>query len=433
MIVARRLKSALKMVLKSPVPRESDMCDLLRYQSPVNENEDPDNHSCPSDDSDRELNFPVTVQVTDTTNIPRRNSNLRLNENGQVPLPPLENCRKRKSEVAAPSDSGRAKRTCSLIAIAQKNAEESEKVQVNELKPEKTYEAFEREDGTLKFIRAPKKLSALKKISGTVFCAEVTDKFTESHSIAPKHKVKCQSEPPSEQPETPFFRKALYGCHVAPFTITDPSFADERVYLVATTGHKWIVVYICSETSKLKHIQLFSDTNNDNYYSLKFTILDEKPLLVAAGKNGVVRVVDVLKGEVDHTFHGAANTINDVQIHPQRPEIVALASKDMSVHIWNIKSQTQIAVLSSRGLEGHNDQVLTVDFNEDATRLLSAGMDHFIIIWELDGANGIQKEIELSYNKQVKNEPRPRLPVWRNFVFLKCSSVHRNYVDCAKF
>ena len=60
-------------------------------------------------------------------------------------------------------------------------------------------------------------------------------------------------------------------------------------------------------------------------------------------------------------------------------------------------------------------------------------MDHFIIIWDLVGPNGVEKEIEMSFDETINNGSRPKLPVWRNFVHLKCSNVHRNYVDCARF
>ena len=332
--------------------------------------------------------------------------------------------RKRKYPESRKADeNGRTKRQCNIKAEILKVVNESGKTTPKVKTASR--DLVENQDGSLTFQRDFKTLASLKRISAGAFSWELTHTFTESHSY--KNGVpddSCEIHP-------------IYGVHIAPFTIPDPCIdaeeSTEPHYLIATTGSKWIQIYTCTEKSKLKLIQVHSGPQNDNYYNVKFTKFDGIIYLVSAGENGTVRVIDVAKGDLDHSFEGAANPINDIQIHPIFPEVIALASKDMSTHLWNIKSRTEIAIFSGRSLEGHSDQVLTVDFNQDGTKLLSSGMDHNVIIWDLIGRLGIEKEIELSYDLSIKHESSPRLPVWKHFVFLKCSSVHRNYVDCAKF
>ena len=317
------------------------------------------------------------------------------------------------------NENNRSKRQCNLTAEdVKKTAAEINDPKKNKIEPE---DRLEKAGGKLQFERDLKRLGNLKKIGTSAFSWELTHKFVENHALE-KHfeGIKYQPHP-------------IYGVHIAPFTVANLEIPAEPQYLIATTGGKWIYVYTCTETSKLKLIQVYTDPGDDMYYNVKFTKYDDTIFLVSAGKNGTVRVINVAKREVDQSFEGAANAINDIQIHPKIPEIIALASQDMSTHLWNLKSQMQIAIFSGRGLEGHNDQVLTNDFNEDATKMLSSGMDHNVIIWDLVGPNGVEKEIEMSYDSSIKNENRPRLPVWRHFVYLKCSSIHRNYVDCAKF
>ena len=250
-------------------------------------------------------------------------------------------------------------------------------------------EKLENIDGTLKFYRDPKKLSQLKKIPASVFSAEVTHRFTEGHSDGSNNRFEAKADPVSgkivwEDGKIVRTKKKIvnpiYGCHIAPFTVVDPECPAEPGYLVATTGAKWVLIYRCTASTKLKLIQCHSDPGDDLYYSLKFTMFDKTPFLAACGKNGIVRVINVKTGRLHKTFNGAANVLNEIRVHPKYPEIVALASKDMSVHLWNIKSCIQVAIFSSRGLEGHNDEVLIVDFNDDGTKLLSSGKDDPVII-----------------------------------------------------
>jgi WD40 repeat protein len=51
--------------------------------------------------------------------------------------------------------------------------------------------------------------------------------------------------------------------------------------------------------------------------------------------------------------HGAA--INEVQFHPVHRRLLASASKDLTIKIWNIYSEVQVFICG--GLHGHRDEV----------------------------------------------------------------------------
>ncbi|GFR44999.1 hypothetical protein Agub_g6309, partial [Astrephomene gubernaculifera] len=84
-------------------------------------------------------------------------------------------------------------------------------------------------------------------------------------------------------------------------------------------------------------------------------------LLLAAGRKALVRVLDVSRGQLVHTFSGHGQDINDIAVHPQRPHLFLTGSDDCSVRLWNYRSRTCVAVFAGEG--GHKNKVLTLDFH----------------------------------------------------------------------
>lgn len=77
--------------------------------------------------------------------------------------------------------------------------------------------------------------------------------------------------------------------------------------------------------------------------------------------------------------HGAP--VNDIAVHPSRPELVATASKDHTVRLWNLVNARPVLICHGDG--GHLNEVLSLDWKLVGSRysLLSAGMDSCIKIW----------------------------------------------------
>lgn len=73
--------------------------------------------------------------------------------------------------------------------------------------------------------------------------------------------------------------------------------------------------------------------------------------------------------------------MNDIAVHPRRPELVATASKDQTLRLWNLVNGRPILLCQGDG--GHSNEVLTLDWKMVGSEysLVSAGMDSYIKIW----------------------------------------------------
>ena len=55
---------------------------------------------------------------------------------------------------------------------------------------------------------------------------------------------------------------------------------------------------------------------------------------------------------------GHGDAVNEISYHPVWPSIIASASKDLTVRLWHVPSQTPIAIFG--GFQGHQDQILSL-------------------------------------------------------------------------
>ncbi len=170
-----------------------------------------------------------------------------------------------------------------------------------------------------------------------------------------------------------------------------------------------IFVPIMSLTSaKLLLRQAYRDPGGDEFYCVKFTTIASRNrkynsvryhcVLVAAGLLGNIQLFDVKGGKSMGCISPACgNSINDLSVHPTLPQLVAIASKDLSLHVWNIDTRVKVMQLCSRGLYGHVDELLTCDWSPDnGNRLISSGMDHYLIVWDLSTSE-CKHAIEMSH------------------------------------
>ena len=192
------------------------------------------------------------------------------------------------------------------------------------------------------------------------------------------------------------------------------------------------------EVNVLRSLSVASgETFTDDYISISWAFLDQgEPLLLGAGESGLIRVFDVVKGELKTTLIGhGQSSINDLATHPIYPWIVASASEDTSVRVWDLRRynnthETPCVVICGHG-HGHRESVLSVSWHDNGRYLITGAHDHRICIWtvpDLSPDSSFWEEISPSQRRRSSGEVRII-----HYPHFTTSAVHGNYVDCVQF
>src|SRR5690606_22375819 len=135
---------------------------------------------------------------------------------------------------------------------------------------------------------------------------------------------------------------------------------------------------------------------------------------------GIIKILDVLEGEIVQTLLGHGDEILDLQVSPTDPSILASASTDTSIRLWSLdpahRKQPCAAILSG---EGHKETVLSIAFHECGRYLLCSGIDHVVSLWILP---------DLPVERTGTDTPT----VVRYPHFSSCM-IHTNYIDSIVF
>lgn len=221
----------------------------------------------------------------------------------------------------------------------------------------------------------------------------------------------------------------IYGACFNPFL------KDKNIF--ATCGDRYITVYECIDSesdSDCKHglrpLVSYRDTQ-ENFYCCAWSF-DSKgnPLLAAGGKLGVIRVIDVGTGMEKKHYSGHGGAINDMKIYPQDPNMLLSASKDQSIRLWNIKTDICVAIFG--GVEGHRDQVVTIDFHLEHPIFVSGGIDHSLLIWSLRKSE-TDRALKLSQTFDNNKENVSFPTVHEHFPIFITRDVHQNYIDSVQW
>ena len=208
--------------------------------------------------------------------------------------------------------------------------------------------------------------------------------------------------------------------------------AYKRVF--ASISMNRAVVYELADDGGISPLQTYVDENKEeNYYALSWARDREygTPLLVIAGLNGVVRVLDCHAMDNPRTLKGHGNAINDLKTSPTHPSLVLSASKDESVRLWNL--QTGVCVAIFAGYAGHRNEVLSCGFHPSGNFIISSGMDNSVKMWSLQGK--VHELINLSFVwDEGRHGPGASFPtLYEQYPAFSSAEIHTNYVDCAQY
>ncbi|GJN39733.1 hypothetical protein PR202_gb28869 [Eleusine coracana subsp. coracana] len=209
-----------------------------------------------------------------------------------------------------------------------------------------------------------------------------------------------------------------------------------------------VTTYRCLENGSFALLQAYVDEDKDeSFYTLSWARdhVDGSPLLVAAGSNGIIRVINCATEKLAKSFVGHGDSINEIRTQALKPSLIISASKDESVRLWNV--HTGICILIFAGAGGHRNEVLSVDFHpSDINRFASCGMDNTVKIWSMkvcQYCHRIWPYVDKSYSWTDLPSKFPtkyvQFPFSRYHIVLSLSfqvliaSVHSNYVDCTRW
>jgi WD40 repeat protein/serine/threonine protein kinase len=100
--------------------------------------------------------------------------------------------------------------------------------------------------------------------------------------------------------------------------------------------------------------------------------------LVSGSKDRTLKIWDVATGAELKSLEGHKGWVNGVAFSPDGSE-VASVSDDKTVRIWNVDSAEELA-----SLVGHEDWILAVAFSPDGKRVASGGRDKVVKVWDLE-------------------------------------------------
>ena len=161
-----------------------------------------------------------------------------------------------------------------------------------------------------------------------------------------------------------------------------------------------------------------------------------RPLISVAGPSGLIKVLGALTGELFTTLVGHGAEVNDLATHPLYPWIIASASGDHSIRIWDLRRKIELGenaclIICGHG-HGHKEPVLTCAWHGLGTYLISGGQDHMVCIWTVPDL--APDSLFFKSCKQpadgIRSSAETKVIHYPHFA---TSAVHSNYVDCVCF
>ncbi|KAI0566554.1 Polycomb protein EED [Gracilaria domingensis] len=214
--------------------------------------------------------------------------------------------------------------------------------------------------------------------------------------------------------------------------------------LFVTCNGNTVRIYEAIHKQKPSLIQLYEDSDpNEQFYCVAWTFNvtgKHEYWVCAAGRKGIIRVIDVQNFRLCDSLTGHGDAINDIKVHPQDPALVITASKDESLRLWNLRTGATCAIFC--GLKGHRGEVVHVDFSQDGSRFASCGIDNSVRLWDFydneDVVRGIKESHKAAdlgatdphiYTDETGTRRKIKVPI-SQFPYFVTRKVHRHYVDC---
>jgi len=223
--------------------------------------------------------------------------------------------------------------------------------------------------------------------------------------------------------------QTFFDVRFYPYSVpgTDPVFA--------ATGNEGdtIVCRCCSSGGQVINVlRFFHDEAEGELRRLNSLVWSKDletghPLVCVSGEDSRIKILDIVTGKLARTLVGHGGMVNDLVVSPQSPNILASASMDRSIRIWNLgpKYEKNPCGVILAG-EGHGEGVLSMDIHRKGRYLISGGHDTRVNLWIIpeDVGELPRSSTEGSSRKLVKKI---------NFPHFSTVEIHSDYVDCIRF
>lgn len=205
--------------------------------------------------------------------------------------------------------------------------------------------------------------------------------------------------------------------------------------LFAAVGSNQVTIYECERNSgRIKLLSAYMDADSDeNFFTCAWSYdgVTGLSLLAVAGSRGVIRVISPCSRQPAMNFIGHGLSINELRFSPKDHNILVSAGKDHTLRLWNISTQTCIAIFG--GVEGHRDELLSADIDMSGRWLISCGMDHSFKVWRLDHPS-VKEAIQRSYEHDPNDKKqKPFITYCHHLADFTTRDIHNNYVDCVRW
>src|SRR2546423_14567064 len=231
-----------------------------------------------------------------------------------------------------------------------------------------------------------------------------------------------------------FYDVKFYPYHIS--LESPPIFAavgDRQILLCRPSSEKGRSMSI---VSAFRDLEQFDQEHGAVLNSCCWNFVNQsEPILCVAGPSGQIKVVSALTGKLVTTLIGHGGFIQDLATHPLYPWILASASEDHSVRVWDLRRQMEkgenaCLILCGHG-QSHKEDILTVAWHSGGRYLLSGGLDHMICVWTLPD---LAPDAEIfAVEKQEDNARSIDETKVIHYPHFVTSAVHSNYVDCVCF
>ncbi|KAI7303871.1 hypothetical protein KC315_g15429, partial [Hortaea werneckii] len=167
-----------------------------------------------------------------------------------------------------------------------------------------------------------------------------------------------------------------------------PTEQDEQVFAVCGEKDIFVCRLQLGADPPFEILRWFKDPNPSHAYNTIVWTQDpitQSPQLAFAGASPKqVQFYDIESDTpLDHrALSGHGKGINDMAVSPISPNLIATASEDYTIRLWNMDpnftKQPCVALFAG---EGHRQPILACSFHANGKWLLSSGLDTAICLW----------------------------------------------------